>query len=202
MRTRCLWCDGDVEKGHNLVSVLMGDLMLCGKCQNQFKIIKEEFVVDKIRALALYEYNEFFSSVLIQYKECFDEALKGVFLACFNRYISYRYRGYTMVAIPSSKQKYEERGFHHVKQMFENVKLPWCDVLEKRGNVDQKKLSLMKRKNIELVLIDGVKIPSKILLVDDVYTTGSTIKKAIALLKEDDRVIKVLVVAKVVEKCR
>ena len=200
MRIRCLWCDGDVEKGHNIFKILMGNVMLCGKCQKQFTVIKKEFVVDKVKGLALYEYNEFFSSVLIQYKECFDEVLKDVFLKPFNHYISYKYRGYSLVAIPSSKQKYEERGFQHVKQIFENVKLPWCDVLEKRSNVDQKKLSLAKRKHIELSLIDGVKIPNKILLVDDVYTTGSTIRKAIALLKADSRIIKVLVVAKVVEK--
>lgn len=200
MRTRCLWCDGDVEKGHNILKILMGNLMLCGKCQRQFKIIKEEFVVDKIKGLALYEYNDFFSSVLIQYKECFDEVLNDVFLQGFNRYITHKYRGYTLVGIPSSKQKYEERGFNHVKQIFENVRLPWCDVLEKRSNIDQKKLSLKQRKNIDLALIEGIKIPDKILLVDDVYTTGSTIRKAIALLKADNKIIKVLVVAKVVEK--
>ena len=71
-----------------------------------------------------WEYNDAFRSTLIQYKECYDEALKDVFLYPTRKKIRNYLRGYTLILMPSTKEKLEERGFSHLKFMFSSLKLP------------------------------------------------------------------------------
>lgn len=190
---RCLFCDDDLENGKSLIDILCFDDMLCGNCRKQLKMIKHHFHIGKVNGLALYNYDKFFSSLLIQYKECYDEALQDVFLYHLNLYLSIKYHGYTMVFMPSSKTKKEDRGFNHLEQIFKNVRLNKIDCLEKVMDIDQKHLHKKERQNMVLKLNQEVKA-HKILLVDDLCTTGSTLKAAIKLFP--DKKLKIFVLAR------
>ena len=194
MPTKCLWCDGPLEDGHDLWDIFISSSIICGNCEAKFKVKRQHFKIMGIRAESFYLYNDFFSDILIQYKECFDEALYPIFLWRYNKYIHYRYYDYTLVPMPSSNHKMEERGFNHLNLMFASCNLPFCDCLYKIDDVEQKKLSASNRKNIHLGLKD-MEIPNKLLLVDDVCSTQTTLKKAIKLLANKHRKIRIVVVA-------
>ena len=100
---------------------------------------------------------------------------------------------------PSSKEADEERGFNHVVEMFKSLKLKMLTCIHKTTNVKQSDLNAEERKNIkDHLFIDDVDLSNKkILIVDDVYTTGSTVKAMIELIKsKNPKKIKVLVMSK------
>ena len=104
---------------------------------------------------------------------------------------------------PSSKIDDEKRGFNHVKEIYKSLGLPILDILEKNTVDKQSSKSKKKRLNIEKI-IEGENIEilngKKVLIVDDIYTTGATIFKCIEIVKEArPKVIKVLVVAKTID---
>lgn len=193
---RCLWCHQGIDEGLSCWQLFTRDDELCGKCRKKMNLINDEFVMDDCRGLALYLYDEEVMKMIIQYKECMDECLFSIFLKEKLSWLRFKYRGYTIVPIPSSKQKVEKRGFHHVLKLIEPLQLDVLDCLVKDSDVDQKLLHKDQReKNAKIRLVDGFILPKKILLVDDVITTGSTMRAAISCLKGSNRKIEVLVVA-------
>ena len=135
---RCIYCDNDLENGKSLISLLCFEDELCGNCRKQLKLIKHHFIIGKVKGLALYDYDSIFKSLLLQYKECYDEALQDVFLYHLNTYLSIKYHGYTMVFMPSSENKIKDRGFNHLEQIFKDVKLEKVNCLHKMVDADQK----------------------------------------------------------------
>ena len=105
-----------------------------------------------------------------------------------------------MKTIPSYYIDDERRGFNHVVEIFSGLNLEMLKIIKKTKNHKQakqkRKERLSTKKNFEL--IDGHKITGKkILIVDDVYTTGSSVQAIIKLIKPyNPRKISVLVIAK------
>ena len=132
-------------------------------------------------------------------KGAYDFEMSKYFLHHFKEYLSLKYWNYTLVFAPSYKGDDEERGFNHVVSIFSVLKLKSLQILHKIDKVKQSDLSSEERKNIGNHLsIDNVDLTNvKVLLVDDVYTTGSTISACIELLrKQGAKKIKVLVMSK------
>ena len=84
--------------------------------------------------------------------------------------------------------------------MFKVLDLPIEKIIVKTDNFKQSSLSKKERENIylKLKIIDGEKISNKnVLLVDDVMTTGSSVKSCIKLLsKFNPKSIKILIMSK------
>ncbi|MCF0114952.1 MAG: ComF family protein [Erysipelotrichaceae bacterium] len=193
---RCLWCHEDIYEGRSLSEVLWKKDVLCGKCRHQWEVNHRKFKINGIEAYSPYIYNDAFASCLIQYKECFDEALAPIFLCEQLTWFKWRYKGYTLIPIPSSYEKVRERGFSHVNKMFEMTGLPILDALEKVKDESQKEKGMKERKKMEegIRLKEGIILPKKILLVDDVCTTGSSLRGALRVVK-GKRKIKIFTVA-------
>lgn len=193
----CKYCFKSIENGSTLLDLMVNHDVLCPHCRRQFLYSKKKFYLDKVRVNYFYVYNDFFSSLLVQYKECMDEALHDVFIYTKRLWIWIRFHHYTIVPLPSSEEKLKERGFHHVEKMFEGVRIPQCDCLEKIGNQKQAFLSKMERQKMSFQIgcKEDIVIPKRILLVDDVLTTGNTMKGAIHALSHKKCKIKILVVA-------
>ena len=174
---KCLLCACDLLSHQTLAQVLFQD-DLCCVCRRSLKIQRKTIQMDRLKVTAFYEYDEFFSDCLIQYKECMDEALKDIFLSEVKDWISFHYRNCVFVCAPSSKNALERRGFHHVRQMFEQCGIPVIDCFEKKEDQSQKTQSLSQRRQIEELLVcHREKIPEhkRLVLIDDVATTGSTL---------------------------
>ena len=140
--------------------------------------------------------------LLYQFKGCRDYELRTVFLEYYLSYLNYKFNGYEIIPAPSSKKSDEERGFNHVEEMFSVLKLKMIKCIHKNKQVKQADLTTKERAKIgEVLEIDNVDLShSKILLVDDVFTTGSTIKSMIKLCREKGaKKIKVLLMSKTID---
>ncbi len=106
-----------------------------------------------------------------------------------------------VVPAPSFVGRDEKRGFNQAVSIFETIGLPLKRCLLKTEDRKQADLSAKERSKIGEVieLVPNTKLTGKrLLLVDDVMTTGSTIKACIDLLKRlKPRSIEVLVLARV-----
>lgn len=178
---RCLLCMKEMGKG-SIRDVLFEEDIICEECRKQWEEKDISFMLDGIRVRSDYVYNDAFSSCLVQYKECFDEALKDVFLYRKKKKIKRMYRGYTLCMMPSGRKKMEERGFSHLACMFECVGLPVIEPFNKKDERDQKQKGFMERRKMinNIVLKKGVNLPKKIVLCDDTLTTGATLKGALS----------------------
>ena len=179
---------------------ILNDVFICNKCFQELIPVFRKFDVNGYNALAIYDYTEVIRKTLYQFKGCFDIELFDIFFARYARELRLMYHGYVMVPIPSSKQDDERREFNHVEEMFKILKLPFIKTIEKTSGVKQANSTLDERKNISkyLKLIDGANLNNKkVLIVDDVYTTGNTMKAAIHLVESlNPKKIKVLVMSK------
>jgi len=162
--------------------------------------IFRRFVVQGTIAHYLYEYNDGIRSALFQLKGCYDIELSSIFFNYQSSFLHMKYRGFTMICAPSSPDSDYVRGFNHVVEMFRLIDLPIVSAINKTSPVKQADLDYEERQKIGDVLewkcdvdIKG----KKILLVDDVYTTGATIKACLHLVKQHHpRKVEILVMSK------
>ena len=165
----------------------------------KFKPKLNKFTIGKIKCFYVYDYDEEVQKNLYQFKGCFDYELAGVFLDYFRPYFIMKYFNYIMVPAPSSKEADKERGFNHVVEMFKPLKLKMLPCIEKTQDIKQSSLKATDRAKVkDRLKINDVDLKGKrILIVDDVYTTGSTVKAMIELIKtKNPKSIKVLVMSK------
>ena len=178
-------------------------VLLCQNCQNSLKAKFIKFKIGNIDALSLYEYDETLKKLIYTYKGCYDIELKDVFLHRYLLYLRSVYRNYYIIPIPSNKIEDQKRGFNHVREICKTLKLPILDVLEKHTREKQSSKTNKDRLNIEKYLTiknSNILYGKKVLLVDDIYTTGATMFKAIELVKKaNPKKIKVLVIAKTID---
>lgn len=183
---RCLMCGKEIGSSGNFSELLLEEDVLCHACRRRWIHRPGHTDLNGIRVDYDWDYDSDFSKCLIQYKECGDEALKEVFLYPLRKKLKRRYRGYTLVLMPSSHEKLEARGFVHLEGIFEGLGLPMLDPFEKCILEDQKQLNLKGRQ----AMAHGIRLkrdqalPKRIVLVDDVMTTGSTLRGALSVLDQ------------------
>ena len=191
---RCVYCDEEISK-ISLTSLFLQEDKLCSKCRSQLPIKRRIITKNDMKVETFYEYDGMFKSLLLQFKECYDEALKDVFLYKIADYINVRYYDYHLVLVPSSKKKENERGFNHLEMMFERVKLKRVNGLRmKQELVQEEKNYLQRSMMIDNYIYDGDDI-SRVLIVDDVMTTGSSLYGVYSAFKKKVRKAEVLSLA-------
>lgn len=158
--------------------------------------------MQNVNILYLYNYDEVVKENLYKLKGCFDIELAPIFLDYFRYYFRSIFLGYIIIPAPSSNDSDEERGFNHVIEIFKTLGLPILQCIHKTKNMKQSDLSQSERGKIRDVLkIDDVDLSrKKILIVDDVYTTGSTFAAMIELVRSKcPKKIKGLLMSKTVD---
>lgn len=200
MRTNhCLSCFEFIET--NSIRFLVGNKQfLCKNCLNKRKPKFESFVLDGIKGLSIYEYDDAYKGSLFTLKGCGDIELAKTFLNPYEREISLYYSDYYIIPAPSYIDDDLARGFNHVEEIFKPLKLDFIKIFSKKQRIKQSDLSSEKRAEVinNLEVKNNVDLTGKkILIVDDVMTTGCTIKAMIKLLKPlHPKRIKILVGAR------
>ena len=193
-------------KDYSLSNIVNKNSQICEKCFNKFTPKFINFKIGEIDGLSIYEYDANIKELLYKFKGCYDIELKDVFLDRFIIYLKIKFHGYSVVPLPSYHLDDQKRGFNHVEEIYRRLNLPMLIILKKVKNEKQAKKSKKERmnsqKNFEIMDINLVR-NKKILIVDDVYTTGSSMNAAISLIRQGNpRKIAVLVVAKNIERPR
>lgn len=184
---QCLMCAQSVNEQQDFYHWLKCDTLLCGECLSKLQPLRKTYELNGMRLHALYEYNEFIETMLFQYKESLDVELRSCFIHEDKRYIEKRYKGFTMLLMPSSKEKTQERGFHALKEMTASLKLKKLQPFYKNKNHKQSALTYEQRQNIgEILRMDQtIALPKRrLLLFDDVCTSGATLSAAYRLLTQ------------------
>ena len=173
---------------------------ICNKCLKEYNPIFKKFKILDIDALTIYEYEGKVKENIFIFKSCGDYELKDTFLSSFVIDLRIMFYNFIMLPAPSSEESNLKRGFNHVKEIFGILGLPMYEVFKKVSNHKQSNLSYLERQNVGNVLsIDNAEITKNknVLIVDDICTTGATLKALIELIKPfNPKQIKVLVIAK------
>ena len=173
---------------------------ICQNCFNEFDPKLKTFKEEGISYTYVYEYDDVIRKLLFQLKGCYDIELGEVFLERFKFELRLKYHDYILVPLPSNPNDDEERGFNHVIEIFKALSLPFSRCIYKKINFKQSDLAYKERIKIKdkLGIVNGEELKGKlVLIVDDVITSGSSIKGAISLIKPyAPKKIKVLVLAR------
>ncbi len=185
-----LYCKSCFEKIKisTLRSYLEKKPILCDKCTMETSDLHMGKVAD-LSVTYLNVYDGLMKEWLLKYKEQRDVELAPCFLFRYSAYLKFLSKTHVIVPLPSSAKKLEERGFSHLGMMLECYGIPHVDALIKESNLVQKEASASERvKSSSIRLKDGMSENmrnKRILLFDDVVTTGSTLKEAYGVLKQN-----------------
>lgn len=195
--TLCKICFNPIED--SLHHILHKNTSICHRCFERFNPKLETFGIGDIKALYIFDYDQTIQELLYQFKGCADIELSQVFLEYLQNFLGLKYHGFTLIPAPSSQEGDDKRGFNHVVEIFSNLKLPMLRCVHKTKNIKQADLTAKEREGVSKILtIDNIDLSKKkVLIVDDVYTTGSTIRSMINLVQsKNPKQIKVLVMSK------
>lgn len=181
---KCLGCE--IEEDENF---------LCGDCNNKLSYVNNKFYLDKTSCYSIFYYNIIMKKLIseFKYKKNFNVGEFFSYLLCKkikSENISFDY----VTFIPMNKLALKKRGFNQceylAKKVAENTGKKLIDVLgKKEGIKEQKTLSKAERanniKDAFYIKHKNLDISNKkILLIDDVITSGETLISSVRTLKE------------------
>lgn len=131
-------------------------------------------------------YNDFLKDVIATFKFRGDYALAKIFSELFKRKIG-ELSPDLLVPIPLSDERQYERGFNQATALITGAGFSPTSMLSRLHSEKQSKKSRSERIHLPQVfqvLPDVHATGKKVVLIDDIYTTGSTLRHAAKLLKE------------------
>ena len=181
---RCLICNNKIK------TMLLIESKICDECLSNMKPILKKFKLDNVSCLALYSYDSLVRQLIYQYKGLHDIGLQDAFLSPFKSFLKFRYYSYTLIYPPSFSNKHNE-------DLFSSLNLKTEELFYKTQDYKQSDQPFDKRNEIKnYIKLKSKPMSKKYLLVDDVMTSGSTLKTCIELLKNEEiSKIKVLLIS-------
>ncbi|HYK75129.1 MAG TPA: ComF family protein [Pseudoneobacillus sp.] len=131
---------------------------------------------------SLYIYNDFLKEVIAKYKYRGDYILAKLFAEDIKNKIK-ELKPDAIVPIPLSEQRLLERGFNQSEALITEAGYKQTHLLTRIHSEKQSKKSRTERIHLPQVFQTTQSISGKILIIDDIYTTGSTLRHAAQALK-------------------
>lgn len=206
--TRCAICDAP---GENVVCKkcesglrFIDPNLACPKCGTPFGIAQcTECNELALRAFGtgVLPFDSMFSSVILDdaakrivtaYKDQNEKRLCSYIVDAMRRYIPPEIfkSGYTITYVPDSKAALRRRGFDHSREMaleLQGMTDLQCNAMfERPTGADQRSLGRRDRlsnMSKSIKLLADASIPEKVLIIDDVCTTGATLYSACEQLR-------------------
>ena len=204
----CLLCGQHLKSRltfSNLLLLKKEEDSLCLACFSSFEMIGEEHCPNchkkgvsnlcqdcqlwckegiEVSHEAIFSYNQAMKDFFSRYKFDGDYILRKVF-ASILRDSLINYKDYHFLLIPLSPERYATRGFNQVAGLIEATGLSYENLLEKREERASSSKTRSERLATELPFFikNGATVPKKILLIDDIYTTGVTLNRVKKLLE-------------------
>jgi ComF family protein len=177
---------------------------LCKKCGKKLSDEEEEYCPDcarkkhlYVRGRAAFEYDTLMRASVGRFKyrnrrEYADYYVREIVRSCGAAVLAWQ--ADALIPIPLHRSKRRSRGFNQAELIARGVgkslEIPVCTdlLIRSRRTKPQKELNDLERranlKNAFQAVGNDVKL-KKVILVDDIYTTGSTIDEAAAVLLEN-----------------
>lgn len=178
--TECLICQQpfSVKNSWHQFLSKRPEFILCTNCEAQICYSKEKD--------AIYFYNDWMKKVLHQFKFQQDIRMASFFAKALLQKLQF-YEYDVLMPIPMHPLMAEKRTFSHMDEILNAANLPFQQYLAKTTIEQQSKKTKREREKMSQLFMLTTKIESvkqRILLVDDLVTTGTTMKHATAVLRE------------------
>ena len=178
---------------------------LCNTCRKSIKVINEVY---QDEVISYGYYGGVLKDLILKFKYKNNFTAGDILAEFLEEYIikNFEYKEYIITYIPLSKKSKKNRGFNQceyiAKKISRDLSIEVLDILTKQKETkEQKTLKRDERyENIKnaFTIEKGLDIKNyKIILIDDVTTTGATLQEAYKLLKKFEvKDIKLLTLAK------
>ncbi len=167
---------------------------LCIACRASFQFYDEGFINEKEKGISLFIHQEEVKVLVSNFKKKVIFSAGDTMVSLFLERCSREINAYDFITYaPSSLSSVKKLGFDHgaylAKGVSKGLKIPMIALFNPSGK-EQKVLEREERienaKKITLINKKVGKLKGKrVLLVDDVFTTGSTVKSCLELLERE-----------------
>lgn len=180
----CLLCNAPIDELFDWKKLFFNRFpkTICQACEGKFEPYHHD---GEEEVVSLYHYNEAMQDYLHRYKFMHDVLLAKVFREQIHHHLKNRKE--LIVPIPMHPERLKERTFSHVDELLKQARIPFVHVLEKTTTETQGGKTREERMRTSQIfcLKEHAQVEGKeILLVDDIYTTGTTIRHAKRALLE------------------
>lgn len=159
------------------------DLNVCSDCNN-WKKSNHPLTFNH----SVFEYNDMMQAMIARWKYRGDyilgQAFAAVFQQTFKKVFLKLNHEVIIVPVPLSDERLMERGFNQAQILADFLPMPKFNILERIHGEKQSKKTRRERLTTENPFKLHQPMSNKIILIDDIYTTGTTLRHAATSLKK------------------
>lgn len=141
-----------------------------------------------MKNVSLFHYDDWMQAWTARWKFRGDAVMAVAFYHDLRRVYRQHFRGFVPVPVPLAPVRMQERRFNQAEVLAAALKVPYVLALERLDGEAGKQSKQTKRERLQTVRGFTVAAPElisgrNVLLIDDIYTTGATVREAAQVLE-------------------